>query len=112
MEMVSTTYFDHLKALVDQSRVSMKAIDEPRRIRLAVPRASSRSSECSNSGSGLTFCHAPLRFSDCFSNEFQRETCIAVDEIDSNGLAIDYRQSTAQFIADTPAITRLQATLQ
>ena len=28
---------------------------------------------------------------DWFSNEFQRETCIVVDEIDSNGLAIDYR---------------------
>ena len=34
--------------------------------------------------------------------------CIVVDEIDSNGLAIDYRQSTAQFVADTPAISRLE----
>src|SRR2546425_193693 len=54
---------------------------------------------------------APLRLRDCFANELQRQARVAVDEIDSHGLAVGDRQRMAQFVADVASVARFEQCL-
>src|SRR5437773_10789855 len=54
---------------------------------------------------------APFRLGNRFANELQGEARVAVDKVDSHGLAIDDRQRVAQLVSDVALVARLEQRL-
>src|SRR5439155_20835355 len=54
---------------------------------------------------------APFRLGNRFANELQGEARVAVDKVDSHGLAIDDRQRVAQLVSDVALVARIEQRL-